>query len=134
MTYPYYYESDLSPKEIQIRQSEGWIRFLSLARLGELERGGGSNLTAIVQTKHTRLTAPIVSMVLLLLGLPFFLTRAPGNILGDAGKCLIACGLCYVSTFVAQILRPDTASALPAWIPIFVFGTLAVVLIDRIRT
>lgn len=134
VTYPAYYESDLSPDGIQMRQSEGWIRFLSLAQLGELGRRGGSNLRAIIQTKHARRTTPIVSIVLLLLGLPFFLSRLPGNILSDAGKCMIVCGLCYVSTFVAQSLQPESASALPVWIPIFVFGTAAVVLIDRIRT
>ena len=100
----------------------------------ELERRGGSNLAAIVQTKHARKTAPIVSMVLLLLGLPFFLDRRPGNVLSDTGKCMIACGLCYTVSFVAQGIQAGSASALPAWIPIFVFGTLAVVLIDRIRT
>jgi hypothetical protein len=42
--------------------------------------------------------------------------------------------LCYVATFVTQSIRPESASALPAWIPIFVFATIAMVLIDRIRT
>ncbi|MFQ5494794.1 MAG: LptF/LptG family permease [Phycisphaerae bacterium] len=134
VSYPAYYESDLDPAAIQLRQSEGWIRFLSLRQLAELEAGGGVQQAAIVQTKHARRTAPIVAMVLLLLGLPFFLNRSPGNILSDAGKCTMVCGLCYVTTFAAQSLRPDTASALPAWMPIFLFGTLAVVLIDRIRT
>lgn len=140
VSYPSYYESDLSPEAIQLRQSEGWIRFLSLRQLSELEHRRQSNLLPsadrwrIVQTKHTRRAAPIVSMVLLLLGLPFFLDRSPGNVLSDAGKCMISCGLCYSSTFVVQNIRPESGSALFAWIPIFVFGTLAVVLIDRIRT
>jgi hypothetical protein len=73
-------------------------------------------------------------MLLLLLGLPFFLDRSPANVLGDAGKCLSVCGLCYVVTFVAQNIRSETASAFPAWIPIFIFGTLAMVLLDRVRT
>jgi len=134
ISYPAYYKSDLSPEAIQLRQSEGWIRFLSLKELGRLKERGGPNFAAIIQTMHARRTAPIVSLVLLLLGLPFFLDRSPGSIMNDAGKCMIACGLCYVVTFIAQSIRPESASALPAWIPIFVFGTLAVVLIDRIRT
>ena len=47
---------------------------------------------------------------------------------------LIICGLCYVVAFVAQSVRPESESALPAWIPIFLFATIAVVMIDRIRT
>ncbi|MGB2988260.1 MAG: LptF/LptG family permease [Phycisphaerae bacterium] len=134
VTYPVYYESDLNPEAIQLRQSEGWIRFLNLSQLNELEQRGGTNPAAIVQTKHARKTAPLVGIVLLLLGLPFFLDRSPANVLSDAGKCMIACGLCYVVSFIAQSIRPASVSALPAWIPIFVFCTLAMVLIDRIRT
>jgi len=134
ITYPAYYESDLSPEAIELRQSQGWLRFLSLAQLRELEADQTADRASIVQTRHSRIAAPIVSLLLLLLGLPFFLDRSPANVLGDAGRCLLVCGLCYVVTFIAQNIRSETASALPAWIPIFVFGTLAMVLLDRVRT
>jgi hypothetical protein len=75
-----------------------------------------------------------VSLLLLLLGVPFFLDRSPANVLSDSGKCMLACGLCYVVTFIVQSIRPETVSPLPTWIPIFIFGTLAMVLLDRVRT
>jgi lipopolysaccharide export system permease protein len=134
VAYPTVYESDLSPQTIQLRQSEGWIGYLGLAELTRLAERSGPHASIVAQTIHARRTAPIVSIILLLLGLPFFLDRSPANVLSDAGKCIVLCGLCYVSTFVVQSLRSDTSSALPAWLPIFVFGTLAVVLVDRIRT
>jgi len=134
ITYPAYYESDLSPEAIELRQSQGWLRFLSLAQLRELEADQTADRASIIQTRHSRIAAPMVSLLLLLLGLPFFLDRSPANVLGDAGRCLLVCGLCYVVTFIAQNIRSETASALPAWIPIFVFGTLAMVLLDRVRT
>ena len=133
-TYPLYYHSDLSPEAIQLRQGEGWIRHLSLGQLRELMEQDSADRAEILQTKHARIAAPIVGMVLLLLGLPFFLDRSPTTVLSDAGKCMIACGLCYVAAFVAQGIRPDSASALPAWIPIFIFAPIATVLIHRIRT
>jgi len=132
--WPRYYETDLGPEEIQLRQSEGWLRFLSLKDLRELQNKGTADMVAILQTKHTRIATPIVAVILLLLGLPCFLARSPSNILNDAGKCVALCGLCYVVTFVAQSIRPETESALPAWIPIFVFATIAMVMVDRIRT
>jgi len=133
-TFPRYYETDLGPEEIQLRQSEGWLRFLSLQQLRELRYQGTADTMSALQTKHARIATPIVAMVLLLLGLPCFLDRSPVNILNDAGKCVALCGLCYIVTFVAQSIRPASESALPAWIPIFIFATLAMVLIDRIRT
>lgn len=132
--FPLYFESDLNPEAIQLRQSEGWLRHLSLAQLSELEKAGMADPAAVTRARHTRTSAPIMAMLLLLLGLPFFLDRSPANILGDAGGCIILCGLCYVCGFVAQSVRTETASAWIAWLPIFVFATIAVVLIDRIRT
>ena len=132
--YPEYYESNLSPRDIAIRQAEGWVRYLSLGQLRELQDERVGDLVTVVQTRHQRVTAPVVSLVLLLLGLPFFLDRSPATVISDASKCLGACGLCYVVTFCTQYLKPDSLSALPAWVPIFVFTTWAVTLIDRIRT
>ena len=129
-----YYESDLSPKIIELRQSEGWVRFLSLAQLRDLQKTGAAGAAAIAQTRHGRQTAPMVSLVLVLLGVPFFLNRMPAQVLSDATRCVGLCGLCYVVTIMGQTLRTESVSPLPAWIPIFVFGTWAVVLIDRIRT
>ncbi len=129
-----WYESDLSPEVIQLRQTEGWVRFLSVVQLDELLQSNPPDRASVVQTKHSRIAAPIVAMVLLMLGLPFFLDRSPANILNDAGWCMAVCGLCYVATFVAQSMRTSSESALPAWIPIFVFATLAMVLVDRIKT
>jgi lipopolysaccharide export system permease protein len=131
---PQYYESDLSPEDIQLRQAESWVQHLSLAQLRELKNRRDTNLAAIVRSKHERITQPIIGVVLLLLGLPFFLDRSPGNILSDAAKCMVATGLCYVTAFLAQSISSATPSALPFWIPIFVFGVLATVLIDRIKT
>jgi lipopolysaccharide export system permease protein len=133
-TFVDHYDSQLTPDELELRQAEGWIRFLSVRQLSELEAQRVGNLAAIVQTKHARFTTPATSFILLLLGLPFFLDRSPANVLGDATRALLVCGLCYLTSFAMQNLRPDSASALPSWIPIFIFATIAVVLFDRIRT
>jgi len=134
ISYPEFYESELSPEAVQLRQARGWMRYLSLRRLRELEADQTADLLAIKQTRHTRIAAPIVSLLLLLLSVPFFLDRSPANVLGDAGRCVLVCGLCYVVTFIAQNIHSTNASAVPTWIPIFIFGTLAMVLLDRVRT
>lgn len=134
VSYPAFYESDLGPEAIQLRQAQGWMKYLSLRRLKELEADQTADLFAVKQTRHARIAAPIVSLLLLLLGVPFFLDRSPASVLGDAGQCVLVCGLCYVVTFIAQNIHTADASALPTWIPIFIFGTLAMVLLDRVRT
>lgn len=132
--YPTTYKSNLSPKEIELRQAEGWVRFLSLSQLKELQSEPEADAATIMRTRHARVVSLIVSLLLVMLGLPFFLDRSPANILGDATKCVLVCGLCYVGTFVAQSIRIESLSAITAWIPVFVFGTLAMALLDRVRT
>lgn len=132
--FPTTYRSNLGPHEIELRQAEGWIGFLSLAQLKELQSEPESDRGAIVRTRHARVVTLIVSLLLVLLGLPFFLDRSPANILADATRCVLICGLCYVGTFIAQSIRIETLSAFIAWIPVFIFGTLAMVLLDRVRT
>jgi lipopolysaccharide export LptBFGC system permease protein LptF len=132
--FPEVYPSDLGPKEIEVRQAEGWIRFLSLSQLRELGAGATADQATIMRTRHSRVVTLIMSLLFLLLGLPFFLDRSPANIVRDATKCMIVCGLCYVVTFIAQSIRLDSASAFIAWIPILIFGPLAMVLFDRVRT
>lgn len=129
-----YYYSDLAPAQVQMRQKEGWINYLSLAQLRAQERAGAADLDSLRQAKQSRVASPVLGVVLLLLGLPFFLDRSPANVLSDAGKCLVACGLCYTSNFVVQSLRVDSAGAFISWLPIFVFTIAAVVMFDRIRT
>jgi len=132
--FPEVYPSDLGPNEIAVRQAEGWVRFLSLAQLRELGAGATADQAAIMRTRHSRVVTLITSLLLLLLGLPFFLDRSPGNIVRDATKCMVVCGMCYVLTFIAQSIRLESVTAFVAWIPILVFGPLAMVLFDRVRT
>lgn len=133
-TYPLYYESDLSPEAIEVRQSSGWIKFLSLSQLRKLDQAGTVDRRTIAKMRHTRFVTPVVGLLLLLLGLPFFLDRSPADVVRDAGRCMLVCGLCYVVAFVGQSINPGGGSALPAWIPIFVFGPIGIVLLDRVRT
>ncbi|MCH7814020.1 MAG: LptF/LptG family permease [Planctomycetes bacterium] len=132
-----FYESDLDPAKIQVRQSAQWIDFLSSSQLSALGRRElpPALASSVQQARHRRFVAPIINLVMLLLGIPFLLDRAPGAVAADISKCLAVCGICFAFAFVGQnVLRTDSYSALPAWLPIIVFTPLAVVLVDRIRT
>jgi len=132
-----YYESNLPPSKILQRQSSQWIEFLGSAQLADLMDQDMPRpiKMAVQQARHQRFAAPIVNLVLLLLGLPFMLNRDPDTILTDASKCLAVCGTCFAVTFVSHAaVSSDSFSALPAWLPIIIFAPVAVVMIDRIRT
>jgi len=129
------YKSELTPKELVLRQAAQWIHFMSIRQLNALQRREPTRAWLIAQVKHGRFTNPFANMILLLIGMRFFLNREPKNVLFSAGISLTVCGTCFVINFVAQNLVSATVDpALPAWIPLILFGPVAVVLLDRIRT
>jgi lipopolysaccharide export system permease protein len=133
--YPIEGESDLSPEVIQLRQAAYWQQFLSLRQLRELKSKNLVNESQIAPILHGRVTQPVGNMVLLLLGIPFFLNREPTSVLKAGAKCLVACGTCFILAFITQnIVQSDRMPALPAWLPIMVFGPVAAIFLDRVKT
>jgi lipopolysaccharide export system permease protein len=132
-----FYESDLDPQSIQQRQSAQWVSFLSSGQLRDLSKRDMTEAlaAAVQQARHRRFATPIINLVLLLLGIPFLLDRAPGSILSDLAKCVLLCGTCFAVTFASHsAVSPDSFSALPSWLPIILFVPVGAVLMDRIRT
>ncbi|MBN1342080.1 MAG: LptF/LptG family permease [Phycisphaerae bacterium] len=129
------YESELTPKELMLRQAAQWINFMSIRQLNALEEREVSRRWHIAQVKHSRFTNPFANMILLLIGIPFFLNREPRNVLISAALSLGVCSSAFVLNFVAQNLVSTSVNpALPAWIPLLLFGPVAVVLLDRVKT
>jgi len=142
------YRSDLTPEEIMLRQAAGWIDFLSLRQLAELQRRGVVPAERVAQVRHTRFTQPINNMILLLLGIVFFLHREPASVIVQGGKALATCAACFVIAFLGQNLIGSLTegvalplvgavmipAALPAWLPIFLFAPLCALLLHGIRT
>lgn len=132
------YISDLTPKELALQQASLWTQFLSLPDLERLhQRFIESGTAEFLKMKHRRLTVIIVNMIMLCLGIPFFLNRERPSVLVAGSKCLGVCGLCYVVTFVCQNLDLTplgVSAALPAWLPVLMFGPVAVLAMDNIKT
>ncbi len=127
-----FYPSDLTPKDLGLRQSSRFIEFLSMGELNDIiSRKQVSDVRQVLLTRHTRFTEPINNLVMLLLGLPFILSRVR-NLKASTGLCLLMVGTFYAFIYVCRYL------ALPpewsAWMPILVFGPVAVVTLDSVKT
>lgn len=132
------YASDLTPKELALQQATLWTHFLSLPDIERLqERFAATGSTEFIKLKHRRLTVVLVNMILLCLGIPFFLNRERPSVIVIGGQCLGVCSLCYVLTFICQNLDLTGLGvnpALPAWLPVVIFGPVAVLFMDNIKT
>lgn len=138
-----FYRTDLAPEDLVLRKMVAWNQFLSTSQLNQLFQPGDPRSEQIAQIKHTRFTMPINNMILLLLGISFFLNRLPESVLTEGAKALATCAVTFMIAFAGQHLvgsavgmlgLPPMFNALPAWMPIFLFGPLAVVLLDNIKT
>ncbi len=132
------YASDLTPKELALQQASLWTSFLSLPEIEKLQqRFAETGTTEFIKIKHRRLTVILINMIMLCLGMPFFLNRERVSVIVAGGQCLAVCGLCYVLTFICQSVDLGAlgmSPALPAWLPVLIFGPIAVLFMDSIKT
>ena len=124
--------SDLTHEELLLRRSSRWMSYLStreLSRLAALKRV--PNPDTVRKLIQNRITDPINNLVMLLVGLPFILSRER-NIKASAGLCLLMVGTFYV--FVQACRMADLPPVWSAWLPLLVFGPITVVMIDSVKT
>ncbi len=132
-----FYPSELSPEDLLLRKTAQWLHFLSLGDLKRLEQRGDTSPVQIAQVRHARFTLPISNMILLLLGMAFFMNRLPESVLTQGAKALGTCGVAFLASFIGQQVVGSVEGfslALPHWLPIFAFGPVAVVLLDNVKT
>lgn len=130
------YATKMSPEVLINRQAALFMRLQSMRKLQELS--GNEALTLqqrgkVTQIMWSRFTSLILGVLILLMGLPFFLTRVPGNMLVNAAKAAgITVGAWSAGLVLVQVggMNPVTAALLP----VILFGPVAVWLITTIKT
>ena len=85
---------------------------------------------------HMRLTQMILGIILVLMGLSVILRDQNRNVFISAGLCLVLCGVFFGVRFASQSLGTSDyiPPALAAWLPVFCFGPLALVMFDAVHT
>jgi lipopolysaccharide export system permease protein len=139
-----FYKSNVTPEEVALYRSGDWVEFLSSGKIDELiQRPGSYGQTHLMRVKHWRFVQPIMNLVLLLLAIPFLMTREPGKLKSAATKCLVVTAMGMGAVFLSHQLagttppRPEWTTlwpALMAWMPVFVFGPVAYLFLERVKT
>ena len=85
---------------------------------------------------HSRLTRPLLGMVLVLLGLSVILRDQNRNVIISSGLCLVLCGVFFAASYACKMLGDNEYlnPALAAWLPVLTFGPFAVVMFDAVHT
>lgn len=130
------YRTELSPEVMIIRQEAIFVRLQSLKQLQDMR--GNTALTPkqrgrITQVMWGRFTTLVMGVLILLMGLPYFLTRVPGNMLINSAKAAgITVGAWSAGLVLMQIggLNPVTAALLP----LVIFVPISFYLVSTIKT
>ena len=118
-------------------RDQKWYTMASTRRLyQELQRPESNRLAAIAVLFHSRLTRPILGMVLVVMGLGVILRDQNRNVIISAGLCLVLKAVFFATCYGCKILGDHEylTPALAAWLPVLVFGPLAVVMFDAVHT
>jgi lipopolysaccharide export LptBFGC system permease protein LptF len=129
----FFFPTDLIPNDIVLRQSSRWLDYMSSSQLADLlqmKRVPDPDAARLV--RHTRVTEPFNNLVMLLLALPFILSRERRDVKASASLCLLMVGAFYAFIYLCRnVGLPPTFGA---WLPVMLFGPVAVVMLDSVKT
>lgn len=120
-----------------LTRNRTWFTFTSTSRLREeLNRPDSPRLAAMAVLFHTRLTRPLLGLILVCVGLSVILRDQNRNVFLSAGLCLFLCALFFGVLVACKHLGDNefVPPALAAWLPILLFGPLTFAMADAVHT
>lgn len=137
-----FYPSNLTAADIPIRRREGFKELLSLRQLTELEHNAGvrkTDLAELALQKNSRITDPIINLIMLMVALPVLVCRDPKSMKTAIGISFLTTASCFILVFVCKLFATEIIfgqirPALWTWLPIFIFFPIAWIEIDSMRT
>jgi len=124
--------SDLTGDYLILRRSSWWLQYMStseLTRLLKLKRVPDEEAARLA--RHIRFADPINNVIMLLLGVPFILSRER-NVKAAASLCLLMVATFYVFIYICRYIGLPAVWA--AGLPVVLFGPIAAVTVDSIKT
>lgn len=127
--------SDLNPEHLALRRDSHWLQFMSSGELAQLLRSGRvPDPRMASMARHMRFVDPIISLLLLLVGLPFMVSRER-NVPSAALKCVLVLILSGVVVYVTRSLGGHLLDPVwAAWMPVLLLGPTAAVMLESIKT
>ena len=130
-----FFATSLSPQTLLARQAKIYPMLLSLNQLRQLAEADRQQAGSMYRIMHSRLSLLVLNGLVLIMGLPFFLTREPVNLLVQGIKASIVClGTWSVGLILVQTGIPNLNPVASAWLPVVIFLPVAGVLLQMVKT
>ena len=130
------YYTPLNPHQLKLIFAKKTVDYLSTAQIDRLMMDSPpSTRDALEKIMYTRFTQLIVNLLMLMIGIPFLLTREPTALIKNMLACTMVTGICFITTFVLfQLAGTAVSPIVGAWLPVLLFTPLAVVMLEGIKT
>lgn len=131
-----WYQTGLTPQQLDLMFRKKAVDFLSTSQVRELAANSPpANQPLLYKVMDLRVTQLLMNIVMLLIGIPFLLTREPDRLVRSMFYCTVVSGVVFVTTFVIfQMGGTKLDPLLAAWLPVLMFGPCAVMLLGTIKT
>lgn len=131
-----FYATDLSPRALTAREYGHYLGMLSMGQLSEmLDAGGGADKATINRFWYSRFSGVFVTLLVIIICLPFFLLRLPGDLLLKSVLCAgTAVPLMLGMTIVMIAPLPGLGPLQSAFLPVIVLIPIALWRIGHIQT
>lgn len=127
--------STLSPTVIRARLESNYLNMLSVRKLQTLAGNDQMDRGKIQQIMHGRMSQLVLNMLVLAMGLTFFLSREPTSALTAAIK---ATGLCIGAWSMGLVMQNADVSWLnpvaTAWLPVVVYIPVTALTLQMLKT
>jgi lipopolysaccharide export LptBFGC system permease protein LptF len=137
---PAYY-TDLTPRDIPIRQKTEFKTLLSSHQLSQLAAEGTKlkDLAFLFSQKHFRITDPLMNLVMLLVCLPVLVCRDPKSMKSAITISFAITAASLIVSFACKLMATEdvfgrVAPELWAWLPVFIFAPVAFIELDSMKT
>ena len=130
-----FFESTLSPQVLIANRAEIYPSLLPLTELRRLRQSNALDPVLVSRIMHQRFSMLVVNMLILIMGLPFFLSREPTDLLEQAVRASALClGAWGSGLVVLQISTTHLNPVASAWMPVVIYLPISVWLMQRIKT
>jgi lipopolysaccharide export system permease protein len=120
-----------------LTRHRAWHQYASALEIyDEMHRSGASHLSLLAVQLHLRLTSPLLTLLLVAMGVSLALRDQCRNVYWNAGQCLFLAAAFYTCCYAAKHLGEQDylAPGLAAWLPLLLFGPFAMVWWDAMHT
>ncbi len=129
-----FFPTDLKPQILLTRRATIYPRLLSMRELLAMAANRSADTDTIRRLTHGRFSMVVVSVLILVMALPFFLNREPVNLMVQALKAIVLCMSAWAAGLLVMQVGVGLNPVFSAWLPVALLLPLVAWMVSGLKT